>query len=255
MSSQTRTPQTQYVEFHHYEPPSVLHKPVYPLSLGPPLGPPPRERGVSDANATWLSLPTLAGPSSGTVAQDISSLIPFSPPHPSPPPLIHSPRPVIPLAPFTPHPPSPAHRLSSLIPLSFSPVNLPMLSVENTGALNVWADSPGSALSSLPSTPVNFSSADAEPGTDELPVVDPDTTDFAAVVIGIELSPETPSLDWPNGFRTAVPFIPDPQNPNKNKLSLVRTLITNIFKSNRLFRMKGQSEVLQPCQRQNLRRS
>jgi hypothetical protein len=56
-------------------------------------------------------------------------------------------------------------------------------------------------------SPANFT-AYAGPVSGLLPLVDPHTTNFAAAVIGVELSPETPSLEWPGGYKTPTPFIP-----------------------------------------------
>lgn len=220
----------QSMEFHYFEPPSMLRTPD-PPTLDPLTGQPSPKASVlfeTDANAAWPSPSEsgIAGPSTAVMPTHRGSSPPnrFSPPHCSPLPRIYSPRPATPLVLFTPPPPSPVHHVRSLVPPSLSPITPPMPSMENTQALNTWEDSPLSALPSLPGTPTAFS-ADAEPSAGGLTVVDPDTTDFAAAVIGIELSPETPSLEWPTGFKTAVPFIPDPKNPKKNKLALVRTLI------------------------------
>lgn len=233
MSSTSERRGDQPLQFHHFEPFSA-----------PPIPPPFDaliEQSSSVTNARWPSPSTLADPPSTMVMSHHGSspLNHPSSPHHSPLPLIHSPRPAIPLAPFIPHllspvpgtpssiplspspiirPPSPIHYTPSSIPLSHSPIAPLTPSMTNTRE-----DSPLSELSSLPSTPV---SADVEPDAGGLPVVDPDTTDFAAAVIGIELSPETPSLEWPTGFKTAVPFIPDPKNPKINLLALVRASAT-----------------------------
>lgn len=52
-------------------------------------------------------------------------------------------------------------------------------------------------------------------------LVPPRTMDFAALVRGIELSPETGEVRWPGGFTTCVPFIPQENDPSKNILVLV----------------------------------
>lgn len=233
-------PENQPLQFDYFKPPSMSHNPTHLppfdqlsehslLEMNPPLG--------ADANATRTSPLSSGGLPPITVEpwhQDGSSLIfpsslpthgipnpaDHSPPPPirSPPPPIHSPKPTTPMAAFSPRPP--AHRTLSVNPPSPSPINPPTPPIKHTGTLAAWAGSPGSDLSSLPSSPVN-SNATIEQPAGTLPIVDPHTKDFAAAVIGVELSPETPSLRWPTGFKTAVPFIPDPTDRTKNRLALV----------------------------------
>lgn len=63
----------------------------------------------------------------------------------------------------------------------------------------------------------------------QLPDVPPDTTDFASVVRGVELSENAPIITWPGGFKTVAPFIPHPDKPTDNVLAIVRRILSFIY--------------------------
>lgn len=63
---------------------------------------------------------------------------------------------------------------------------------------------------------------------DALPLVHPKTKDFAQAVLGVELSENAPVIEWPNGFKTVVPFLPTKDDPTKNALALVCHCVRSI---------------------------
>lgn len=82
------------------------------------------------------------------------------------------------------------------------------------------SDGLGSPLTSV-DTP-GAETVDLPKEGNKLPMVLPGTKDFAACVLGWELSKDAPVIDWPGGYKTVVPFIQSKKNPEVNVLGLVR---------------------------------
>jgi hypothetical protein len=82
---------------------------------------------------------------------------------------------------------------------------------------------PNPPNSSLNNVPQPSSSKDLRSSVEreKNPLVHPQTTDFAAVVRGIELSEDAPTVCWPGGLTTCVPFIAREDDPSQNVLALV----------------------------------
>lgn len=56
---------------------------------------------------------------------------------------------------------------------------------------------------------------------EEWPIFEPDALDLVTPVLGFEMDPGAPVIEWPGGLKTVLPFIPHSEKPRQNQLFLV----------------------------------